>query len=254
MLFRGLLRRFRETLHVLRTEPRSDAVFWILFFGRGRKRRFFVAPPGRQLKKLFQRHPVLANALCYGFLCGSAELSQQTIKHRINNKTNHGIKNNEQRLKYDLGPVKRIALWGTVVIPPIYHKWYTWLDNKFPTSALNPTSRIMAKKIILDQFILTPPLLMLFFGVMAALEQRHRQAENHKDQHWGSALDGGMAEIRQKFLPTFAIDCAFWIPVQMFNFAYVPGTWRVLYIGAMSFVWLNVLCFIKSCSFEDNKK
>ena len=53
-------------------------------------------------------------------------------------------------------------------------------------------------------------------------------------------------ECREKFPSTFVADCAFWLPVQALNFTFVPAPFRVLYLGACSFLWLNVLCVIKS--------
>jgi Mpv17-like protein len=220
--------------------------------GRGRRRRFFVEPTVRQAKKLFQRHPILLNGICYGSLCAGAEISQQTIQHYIlDNRTNtvsNNLKNKSDSksvVKYDFAPVKRLALWGTLVIPPIYHKWYQWLEMRFPPCKITgiPSSRLILKKTILDQFVFTPPLLILFFGVMAAAEALNRQPDL-----WQHVK----AEVLSKVPPVFVVDCAFWMPVQAFNFAYVPPTWRVLYIGVASFIWLNLLCFAKGYKSPDD--
>ena len=50
----------------------------------------------------------------------------------------------------------------------------------------------------------------------------------------------------------YVADCLFWIPIQAINFWKVPPTWRVLYIGLMTFVWTNVLCFARS--YKTNKE
>ena len=42
------------------------------------------------------------------------------------------------------------------------------------------------------------------------------------------------------------MSCIFWLPAQAFNFAMVPQTFRVVYIAAMSFVWVNILSVCKS--------
>ncbi len=211
--------------------------------GRGRRRRFFVSPSIRQVNNLFKRAPILANAIVYGSLCAGAEISQQTLKHYFTSTAAPAVSNNNDNktgkkaaVKYDFAPVKRLALWGTIVIPPIYHKWYNWLDKMFPIHrGKNVTSiskRMLVKKTILDQFLFTPPLLLLFFASMAAME---RPTLSHVKE-----------EVGTKFVPVFVADCAFWMPVQAFNFAFVPLTFRVVYIGVMSFVWLNILCFAKS--------
>lgn len=107
-----------------------------------------------------------------------------------------------------------------------YRLWYKWLDKRFVGTA----SRIVMKKVILDQFLLGPPCLLLFFVVLNTLEGR----------------SDVMDECRKKFLATFALDCCFWIPVQMANFFLVSPTFRVPVLGIASFVWVNVLCVIKN--------
>lgn len=211
--------------------------------GRGRQRRYFVTPPVRLVRKLFEKHPIAMNGLCYGTLCASAELSQQTIKHYVakSQKQQKVVK------KYDFTAVKRLAIWGTFVIPPIYHNWYKWLENRFPPCSITGviSKQDIIKKTIFDQFIFTPPLLILFFGGMALVEYaKDNELWNHVKN-----------EITVKLPPVYLADCAFWIPVQAFNFAFVPPTWRVLYIGLMSFIWLNFLCFVRSIkSDEDDNK
>lgn len=207
--------------------------------GRGRRRHFFVTPYIRQLKKMFEKHPLVMNAVTYGALCTGAELSQQTLKyhlsaknstcHIVSNRTlDDGVKNG--RLRYDFSAVKRLALWGTIVVPPIYVNWYKFLEKLFPPTGVISKQQIL-KKTFLDQFIFTPPVLVLFFGIMGYLEYRN----------WQDATN----EVKFKFPPVYLADCAFWIPVQAVNFAYVPPTLRVLYVGVMSFIWLNFLCFAR---------
>ena len=40
-------------------------------------------------------------------------------------------------------------------------------------------------------------------------------------------------------------SCSFWMPAQAVNFAMVPNQYRVVYIGAASFLWVNILCVLK---------
>lgn len=226
--------------------------------GRGRKRRFTVTPPVRQIKLLFQKHPIIMNGLTYGFLCTSAELTQQTMRiffSSNNNSNKHliaGSKNDKTTatnvVKYDFSSVKRLAIWGTMVIPPIFHVWYKWLEQRFPPCKITgvKTNQTILKKCLLDQFIFTPPLLILFFGGMAGME--YLQSRNYKAKYedtWKTMKN----EVIVKVPKVFAADCAFWLPVQAINFKFVPPTWRILYIGFTSFIWLNVLCFAKTYEF-----
>ena len=48
-----------------------------------------------------------------------------------------------------------------------------------------------------------------------------------------------------KILSKFKASCMFWMPAQALNFALVPQTMRVVYIGTCSFLWVNILCILK---------
>jgi len=186
------------------------------------------------------------NALCYGSLYAGAEFSQQTIKHfykksisSSNSSSVGALKNGDHTskqvgLKYDMSSVKKLALWGTVVIAPIFTHWYKWLEKRFPPCSITGiiSNQSILKKCLLDQFVFTPPLLCLFFGGMAALECAT----------WKNVE----TEITTKLPTVFFADCIFWIPVQFLNFRWVPYTWRVLYIGIMTFLWTNILCLFKT--------
>ena len=183
------------------------------------------------------------NAVTYGALCTSAELSQQTLKYYFSalNKSPTVSHFASKEKRYDFSAVKRLALWGTLVVPPIYVNWYKFLEKKFPPCSYTGviSRQQILKKTFLDQFLFTPPLLVLFFGSMAYLEYRN----------WQQATN----EVKVKFPPVYLADCAFWIPVQAVNFAYVPPTLRVLYVGVMSFIWLNFLCFARDFKQTDTK-
>jgi len=214
--------------------------------GRGRRRRFGVTPTVRNLRKLQERYPIQMNGVWYGSLFTGAEFSQQIIKHYYNtlstppgsSSTPVSMKNSsntdhKQVLKYDFTSVKRMAVWGTVVIAPLFTQWYKWLDGKKSFSIWT--------KIFFDQGLLTPPLLIAFFGVMAACEFK-RYSWSDSNELWNHVKQ----EIVTKLPKVYLADCLFWIPVQLLNFKYVPPTWRVLYVAVTTFLWTNVLCFARS--------
>lgn len=111
------------------------------------------------------------------------------------------------------------------------------------------------KKLLIDQFVMTPPFYVVFFvGKFDFIALLHnfmfiliRQLtitlftvmsflERKKDL---------LEECKQKFIPTFKTSCVFWLPAQAVNFMLVPPAARVIYVGMCSFVWINMLCWIK---------
>ncbi|KAG8237281.1 hypothetical protein J437_LFUL015891 [Ladona fulva] len=174
-------------------------------------------------KRIFNKHPVIVNSLVYGTLYVGAEFSQQTLTRKIL------VKDNPQ--PYDTGVLKRYANNGkpapydTRAIIHYGILGYKWLDRKYVGTAAN----IIAKKLVLDQFLLTPPLLVVFYVSMSIMERKKDLFE----------------ECRNKLLPTFKSSCMFWLPAQAVNFMLVPPAARVIYVGTCAFAWVNILCWIK---------
>ncbi|XP_017494767.1 PREDICTED: mpv17-like protein [Rhagoletis zephyria] len=114
---------------------------------------------------------------------------------------------------------------GTTVYAPTLYTWYKWLDRTFPGTA----KPIIVKKLVLDQFVLTPYLLTVFYTGMSLMER----------------AQDPFKELREKFVPTFLRSCIFWLPVQTLNFILIAPRFRVIYMGVCGFIWVNILCWIK---------
>jgi len=213
--------------------------FRALIFGRGRRKRFYVMPTVRRTRKLFTRYPLASNSIFYGTLFVAAEFLQQTWNKSLPATIDSKISKNlevKAPVRYDLGSIKRYAFWGLFVIPPIYQQWYKWLDTKFHLCEKGPLNfKILARKMVLDQFLLTPVIIVLFFVTMNALEGKSDWFE----------------ECKYKFWKTFGADCCYWLPVQALNFTYVPSDLRVAFVAIATFVWMNVLCWFKSLPITD---
>ena len=64
-----------------------------------------------------------------------------------------------------------------------------------------------------------------------------------------SAMEGRediFKECKEKFWNTLKVSCQFWMPIQCLNFAFVPNMFRVVYIGAAAFIWVNLLSICKT--------
>ncbi|XP_012284088.1 mpv17-like protein 2 isoform X2 [Orussus abietinus] len=127
---------------------------------------------------------------------------------------------------YNWSQLRRYTIYGCALAGPLLYGWYRWLDATYTGTS----TKIVLKKLFVDQFILTPPLIMLFFVSMSLMEGR------------ASVLE----ECKSKFVKTFRTSCLYWIPVQFMNFLLVPPSFRVLYVSVASFCWVNILCYLKS--------
>ncbi|XP_034109622.1 mpv17-like protein isoform X1 [Drosophila albomicans] len=167
---------------------------------------------------LFKRHPFVTNSAIYGSLYVGAEFSQQYVSKRW-------LATPEQREDIDYTTVGRYAVMGTAIYAPTLYAWYKWLDGTFPGTL----KKTIVKKLLLDQFILTPYCLTLFYTGMSLME--------------GS--DDIFQELREKFMPTFQRSCVFWLPAQALNFLFIAPRFRIIYMGFCGMIWVNILCWIK---------
>ncbi|KAF0294471.1 Mpv17-like protein [Amphibalanus amphitrite] len=118
------------------------------------------------------------------------------------------VRDKEQpKQPYDTATLGRYAVLGYTVNPTILYYWYRWLDKRLVGTAVST----VAKKLVLDLGVIGPINIFIFFT-------------------------GQLIESKQVY---------FWLPAQAVNFFLLPTRVRVLYVGACSFLWLNLLCWIK---------
>ncbi|KAL6444015.1 hypothetical protein ACFW04_001754 [Cataglyphis niger] len=206
----------------------------------------------RMVNSIIQKRPLLYNSVVYGSFFTSAEFIRQSfsnaskpliVEESINSVDTKGpILMQIQRFcetlnlvdedismqstNYNWPQLKRYAIYGCFLAGPILYRWYKWLDTFYSGTSV----RTVLTKLFADQFIFTPPLLMLFFISMSLMEAK---------------LDI-LQECKLKFLHTFQTSCGYWLPVQLVNFMIVPPSLRVTYVSIASFCWINILCYLKN--------
>ena len=156
-----------------------------------------------KVKTIIADNPFVANGIIYGGLYTLAEISQQTIKNAVSKDTATAANISRARdttsvaSKLDMSSIKRYAIMGTVCISPMLTKWYSWLDGRFPCK----TAPVVVKKLVLDQFLFTPFVVVVFYVGMSYLEGKK-----------GLQL---LDELKEKGIKTFMMDCCFWLPASV---------------------------------------
>ncbi|XP_011312674.1 peroxisomal membrane protein 2 [Fopius arisanus] len=209
------------------------------------------------LKNIFhfvKKKPLIINSVIYGSFYTSAEFLQQTYKQQelkrenllpsrrltvaenetplvvIGSRRNIEVDSNKigenlEENGYNWSVLRRYIVYGYFLAGPILHGWYLWLDKFF----VGTTGAVVMKKLFCDQFILTPPLLVLFFSSMSLMEGK----------------DEILGECKAKFVKTFQTSCLYWLPVQFVNFLIIPPKYRVVFVSIAAFLWVNILCHLK---------
>ncbi|XP_053606701.1 mpv17-like protein isoform X2 [Plodia interpunctella] len=175
-------------------------------------------------RRALKNYPLATNATVYAGFYTAAELMQQSYNKMYL----------PEKPDIDFAAVARISAVGSTLYAPILYNWYKFLDRRFTGNAI----KTVLTKVACDQFIMTPVLLALFFTIMSTLEGK----------------EDIFAELKEKYWIAFIANQSFWIPAQTVNFYFMPPQLRVVYVASVSFVWINVLCFIKRQKISQEKK
>ncbi|KOX78483.1 Mpv17-like protein 2 [Melipona quadrifasciata] len=217
----------------------------------------FLSRVIQKFKSSAQKRPLFFNSVIYGSFYTGAEFTQQTYSKifkfsssslSINSEETDTSKTEKplfvwirkfdqmlgllnendstQSRSYNWPQLKRYAIYGCFIAGPVLHGWYKWLDMFYK----GKTIKIIVTKLLVDQFILTPPLIALFFISMSSMEGK------------SNVFD----ECKTKFLQTFKTSCMYWLPVQFLNFLLIPPVLRVSFVSVAAFCWANILCYLKS--------
>lgn len=117
--------------------------------------------------------------------------------------------------KYDFERTSHMAFSGSVA-GVICHNWYNFLDKIIVGRSLD----MVMKKLMLDQFICSPVIIMSFFATVAIFEDNPLESFNE--------------EVKDKFWTLYKAEWVVWPPAQIINFYFLPTKYRVLYDNTIS--------------------
>lgn len=121
----------------------------------------------------------------------------------------------EAQEKFDPTRTSHMACSGAAV-GVLCHNWYKFLDRFI----VGRTFDMVVKKLVLDQVIFSPLMIITFFASIALFEEN--PVQNFKE------------EVRDKFLMLYRAEWMVWPPAQIINFYFLPTRFRVLYDNTIS--------------------
>ncbi|KAJ7099897.1 hypothetical protein B0H15DRAFT_817972 [Mycena belliarum] len=158
---------------------------------------------------LLIRRPMLAQCATAAVLFGAGDIiAQQAVERRGK--------------EHDFARTARLTFYGGAMFGPAMTKWYQLLNRiqfKSPTKAI-------VYRVWLDQCILTPGAVVVFFGSMAVLEGKPREA---------------VPRIGAGYVPTLLRNWCVFVPTQIINFWLVPPHLRFVVVSVVSLFWNTYL-------------
>lgn len=98
------------------------------------------------------------------------------------------------------------------------HYWYIWLDSRRLSGS---TLTIVIKKTLIDQIVLSPVGIAIFFFGLGYLD--------------GNTTRSILSEIRRKAPGLLLFDWLVYPPTQFINFMFLPTRYRVLYDSLVAY-------------------
>lgn len=108
-----------------------------------------------------------------------------------------------------------VVLWLYDSVPP--HACICLLQFIFPNAMGHPITAIV--KTLLDQVLMAPAGIALFFQAMSMLE--------------GHSVEEAWQSTKEKFKPTLMANYVLWPAANLVNFAFVPPAQRILYVNVV---------------------
>jgi protein Mpv17 len=134
----------------------------------------------------------------------------------------------------DLRRTARFATVGMCMHGPFFLFGFQWLDSLVPKTPQGPTLKGAMFKVLAGQLTLFPVYLGSALLALSLLE--------------GKAVDRSVAAMQQTFVPTYLAGSVFWPIANVFNFMFVPSSYRVLYVNVAGLFWNTYLSFVQASS------
>lgn len=163
---------------------------------------------------MFEKYLFATNVVGSGLLLGTGDAIAQYIEQLSEKKP------------FDYARSQSMIITG-LLIGPVQHGFYLVLDLIF----LSNTNAGILRKLLADQMIMSPIYLIMFFYISSLLE--------------GLSIRESNAELSEKFLFTWILDCLFWPGLQYLNFRYLTAIYRVVCINLANCAYVVLLSYIK---------
>ncbi|XP_055302379.1 mpv17-like protein isoform X2 [Sitodiplosis mosellana] len=172
-----------------------------------------------RIREIFNKYPLFRGMLSYSLIWPTSALIQQ----KIAGKSWDSI---------DWAKCARFSFYGSLYVGPTLYMWIRISSRLFPQQTL----RAAVSKGLLEQISYTPAAMTSFYFIMSLLE--------------GKSVEEGIAEVKNKFWPTYKAAMCVWPIVSTLNFALVPEKNRVVFISMCSLMWTCFLAYMKQLSVE----
>ncbi|KAH8305051.1 hypothetical protein KR059_003601, partial [Drosophila kikkawai] len=166
---------------------------------------------------MFGKYLLVTNVVGSGLLMVVGDVIAQEYEYR------RGLR---QQDRYDTGRMYRMFVAGALQ-GPLHHHVYNWMDRVMPARSM----KNIAKKILIDQLVMSPACIFIFFYTICYLE--------------GQNLEDTNKELISKFPYVYMLDWLTWPAAQYVNFRYLDTKYRVTFVNICTAVYNVLMSYMK---------
>ncbi|GJQ14213.1 hypothetical protein GpartN1_g6004.t1 [Galdieria partita] len=167
----------------------------------------------RSYLRQLQTNPLVTKSITSGIIS-----SLSTILASIIQDSGEGLKSSKVINEFTIGLALRA---------PLVHYFHTFLDKCLFRNTKQTSPAVIVAKVILDQFIFSPPFTALYYYVTALMRDEPLKPVSQK--------------IRRELFAVMKKSWLLWIPVNAINYALVPLELRVLFANIIDVFWTAYL-------------
>ncbi|KAG1685177.1 hypothetical protein DVH05_011379 [Phytophthora capsici] len=163
---------------------------------------------------LLETHPLSTKIVTGGAIAGLGDVGCQLVLEAEDDNT-----------KFDIKRTAIFTFLGGFLISPVLHVWYGFLGSRLP----GVSAAAVAKRLALDQLGFAPMFLPVFLSSVLTLEGNGEQISD---------------KLRAEWWPVTKANWSVWVPAQILNFRFVPGSMQVLFSNVVGLLWNAYLSYV----------
>ncbi|KAG3118303.1 hypothetical protein PI124_g1373 [Phytophthora idaei] len=163
---------------------------------------------------LLVTHPLSTKIVTGGAIAGMGDVGCQ-----------HVLEVEDDDARFDIKRTAIFTFLGGFLISPVLHVWYGFLGSRLP----GVSTTAVAKRLALDQLGFAPTFLPVILSSVLALEGHAEDIPN---------------KLRADWWPLTKANWVVWVPAQILNFRFVPGSMQVLFSNVVGLLWNAYLSYV----------
>ncbi|ETL39355.1 hypothetical protein F441_09521 [Phytophthora nicotianae CJ01A1] len=163
---------------------------------------------------LLETHPLSTKIVTGGAIAGLGDVGCQLV-----------LESEDGDAKLDLKRAAIFTFLGGFLISPALHVWYGFLGSRLP----GVSTAAVAKRLALDQLGFAPTFLPIILSSVLMLEGHSEDIPDKLRADWWSVTKA---------------NWVVWVPAQILNFRFVPGSMQVLFANVVGLLWNAYLSYV----------